>query len=108
VRQKPFFWLEREVHKEKYLLNELTNKRDDTDSVVFVGGWQIALVHEHNDGLVGLDRGKDDAVLSLLVFAVLIERLENQLGDGRAAEVEGGNVHLWQTTESVEERHGLA
>jgi hypothetical protein len=82
-------------------LDELTNKRYDPLSSVFIGGWEVDLVTEYHEPATQLNRGKKDAIGSLPVFTILLEGLQYQFWGRRAREVETNHLHVGKLSEGT-------
>ena len=66
---------------------------------------QVDFVAEQYEPLVHLDRGEHDAVRSLAVLAVVVERLQHQLGGGGTGEVQA--YHLQHAPRSTNTRGSI-
>jgi len=82
-------------------LDELTYKRYDPLSPVFIGGWKVDLVTEYHEPATQLNRGKEDAIGGLPVFAILLKGLQYQFWSSRAREVETDHFHVGKLSEGT-------
>ncbi|KAH6607744.1 hypothetical protein Trco_004057 [Trichoderma cornu-damae] len=92
---------------EAVVLDELAQEGDGALGAVLVGGREVDLVAEDDQPAADLRGRQHHAFERLLVLAVLLERLDQEVGRRRAGEVEADDLHVRQLAESAEERHRL-
>ena len=83
-----------------HLFDHLAEERDDALRAVLVEVGQVDLVAEEDEPLAELDRGQHHAVGRLAVLAVVVERLQQQLGRRRRRKVEPHHLAATQNPQS--------
>ena len=89
------------------MLNKLTQERDCTLCSVFIRSRQVDLVTEDDKPTTNLGRAQLDTIDGLLVLAILLEGLDEQVGSRRTGEIEADSLHVRKFAESAEECHGF-
>ncbi|GKT85477.1 hypothetical protein Ct61P_03327 [Colletotrichum tofieldiae] len=92
---------------ESIVLDKLTQEGDGSLCSVFIGGRQVDLITEDDQPSANLGRREHDSVQSLLVLAILLKGLDEEIGRCCAGEVETDNLHVGKLTKSAEQRHSL-
>ncbi|GJC94168.1 hypothetical protein ColKHC_02994 [Colletotrichum higginsianum] len=92
---------------ETVVLDELTQEGDGSLRSVFVGRGQVDFVAENDQPSADLGRREHYSVQGLLVLAVLLKGLDQEIRRRCAGEVETDNLHVGKLAESAEQRHRL-